>query len=80
MKTEIKSAETLEEMRALRPILQDFHALARLPGAYDTGVEDRLHALIESGIGAVFFAVDRESGRPIGTIAGLVSEDLLTGI
>jgi len=78
VKATIHSAETHEQIMALRPLMQAFHKLAQLPGEYDIGLEGRLLGLIEAGIAFVFYATD-EAGTPIATLAGIVSADLFTG-
>lgn len=77
MKTEIKSAETLEEMQVLRPLFQEFFTLAKLPGTYDADVEQRLVDLVASGVGAVFFA--DINGNPVGVLGAVAVDDLFTG-
>lgn len=72
----IKSAETIEDLRSLRPLFWRFHELARLPGEYDVTVEDRLLDLVKSGTGFVFFA--ESHGTPVGTLGGVIIEDLFT--
>ncbi len=73
----IQSAETEEDMRKLRPLFQKFHALARLPGEYDSTVEGRLAALVKSGTGFIFWE-GSDPDKPTGVIGGVIVEDLFT--
>lgn len=75
----VKSVESAEDLPQLRPLFEEFYALAKLPGQYDPAFEERLWSAIDSGVAAVFFAQSPD-GRPLGMIGGMVAPDLFSGV
>jgi len=72
----LHSAETLDDMQRLRALFSAFHALAKLPGDYDCGVEQRLVDLVDAGAVSVMYV--EVGGEPVGVVGAMESPDLFT--